>query len=345
MFSQHPKARFWSSKNQKNPDEVKLNSHTKFWFDCECGHEIQRALNEVNRGVWCGYCANKRICSEENNCSTCIDKSVASVEYSQNWSDKNTESPFEVFKNSPKKCWFVCPVCEHTFQQRLSHITRGSTCGYCNGGILLCHESLNCITCFNKSFASFEKSKYWSPRNVLKPIQVFKHSGTKQWFCCDKCDTEFESRISHIADGSWCPNCRYKTEDNVYKILVQIHPTIKTQFKVEWCKELKYLPFDFVLEDRKIIIELDGEHHFIQVAKWKTPEHNRKRDLYKMKCANENGFSIIRLLQDDVYKNRYDWLGELNVNIEQIRRENRVQNIYMCKKNEYFDFPEIMLTT
>ena len=43
-------------------------------------------------------------------------------------------------------------------------------------------------------------------------------------------------------------------------------------------------------------------------------------------------------------KNRYDWLGELNVNIEQIRRENRVQNIYMCKKNEYFDFPEMILT-
>ena len=126
--------------------------------------------------------------------------------------------------------------------------------------------------------------------------------------------------------------------------MVQIHPTIKTQFKVEWCKEVKHLPFDFVLEDIKIIIELDGEQHFIQVAKWKTPEHNRKRDLYKMKCANKNGFSVIRLLQDDVYKNRYDWLGELNSNIERIRHENRVQNIYMCKKNEYFEFPEIMLT-
>ena len=50
-----------------------------------------------------------------------------------------------------------------------------------------------------------------------------------------------------------------------------------------------------------------------------------------MKCANENGFSVIRLLQDDVYKNRYDWLGELNANIERVRHENRVQNIYMCK--------------
>jgi len=33
----------------------------------------------------------------------------------------------------------------------------------------------------------------------------------------------------------------------------------------------------------------------------------------------------------------------VDANIERIRRENRVQNIYMCKKNEYFEFPEMIL--
>ena len=54
-----------------------------------------------------------------------------------------------------------------------------------------------------------------------------------------------------------------------------------------------------------------------------------------MNCANENGFSIIRILQKDVYYNKYDWLNELTNNIEKITNENRVQNIYMCKNNEY----------
>jgi hypothetical protein len=57
-----------------------------------------------------------------------------------------------------------------------------------------------------------------------------------------------------------------------------------------------------------------------------------------MKCANENGFSVIRILQKDIYKNIYDWISELVVNINQIIHENRVQNIYMCKNNEYKDF-------
>ena len=57
-----------------------------------------------------------------------------------------------------------------------------------------------------------------------------------------------------------------------------------------------------------------------------------------MKCANQNGFSIIRILQKDVYNNKYIWLKELRENIEKITNENRVQNIYMCKNNEYKDF-------
>jgi len=154
-------------------------------------------------------------------------------------------------------------------------------------------------------------------------------------FDCDKCDNEFKSKLSHITDGSWCPNCRYKTEEKLTKILKEIYPQIKTQAKFDWCKNIKNLPFDFCLEEQKIILECDGENHWIQVSKWKTPEHNKARDLYKMKCANENGYSIIRIVQEDVFKDKYNWLQELLENIDKIISEKRVQNIYMCKKDEY----------
>jgi hypothetical protein len=37
-------------------------------------------------------------------------------------------------------------------------------------------------------------------------------------------------------------------------------------------------------------------------------------------------------------KNKYHWFDELCNNIQKITNENRVQNIYMCKNNEYKDF-------
>jgi len=67
----------------------------------------------------------------------------------------------------------------------------------------------------------------------------------------------------------------------------------------------------------------------------------RENDLYKMKCANDNGFSVIRILQVNVWKNKYNWLSELNENIEKVTSENRVQNIYMCKNNEYKNFENV----
>ena len=47
---------------------------------------------------------------------------------------------------------------------------------------------------------------------------------------------------------------------------------------------------------------------------------------------------MIRILQNDVYYNKYDWLIELIANVEKIYDEKAVQNIYMCKKDEYKDF-------
>ncbi len=60
-----------------------------------------------------------------------------------------------------------------------------------------------------------------------------------------------------------------------------------------------------------------------------------ENDIYKMKCANENRFSVIRIFQPDVWNDSYDWLTELRENIEKIRVEKTIQNIYMCKNNEY----------
>ena len=54
-----------------------------------------------------------------------------------------------------------------------------------------------------------------------------------------------------------------------------------------------------------------------------------------MKCANDNGYSVIRILQEDVLYEKYNWFDELNQNIKKIIEEGFVQNIYLCKNNEY----------
>jgi DNA-directed RNA polymerase subunit RPC12/RpoP len=110
----------------------------------------------------------------------------------------------------------------------------------------------DCKICIVKTFASNEKSKYWSAKNVLQPNQVFKSVATKFWFDCTKCGMDFESKLCHVTDGSWCPYCVNKTELILFDTLHTKYNTLECQFKVAWCKDIKYYPFDFVIKERKL---------------------------------------------------------------------------------------------
>ena len=335
MFLEHPKSKYWSNKNEKKPHEVALNSHKKFWFDCgKCEHPFEISLLNINQGNnWCPYCYNRKLCG---NCDKCYEKSFASHPKALYWSNKNELKPNEVLKGSEKKMHFNCDKCEHELLISIKKIScLGRWCSYCSHQKLC--ENKDCVMCFNNSFASVERSKYLNDKTI-NPRTLFKSTNKKFKFNCNDCNKPFESPLSSITNGVWCPFCVNKTEKILFNKLVEVYNNLKQQYKVDWCKDKKHLPFDFVIEERNIIIELDGKQHFEQIGNWQSPEKTRENDIYKMKRANENGFSIIRILQKDVYYNKYDWLEELIQNIEKITNEERVQNIYMCKNNEYKDF-------
>jgi len=336
MFSEHPKSKFWSERNLVKPNEVALNSHKKFWFDCECGHQFESNLLNINQGNnWCPYCYNRKLC-DNDNCKSCFDNSFASHEKSIYWSNENELTPRQVFRGSDRKKFRFNCICDHKLEMVIKNITsKGHWCSYCSHQKMC--ESKECNMCLNNSFASTDRSKYLHDKTI-NPRTLFKSTNKKFEFDCDVCNKVFTCQLSDITKGVWCSFCVNKTEQILFDKLMVIYPSLKRQYKVDWCKNIKHLPFDFVIEERKIIIELDGKQHFEQIGKWQTPEETRKNDLYKMKCSNVNGFSIIRILQKDVYKDKYDWVNELRNNIENITNDNRVQNIYMCKNNEYKDF-------
>lgn len=147
----------------------------------------------------------------------------------------------------------------------------------------------------------------------------------------------FEQKARTHLLGSGCSKCKNKTEGKIYDNL-KIYYNINHQFRASWCKNKKQLPYDFMMEEQKIIIELDGKQHFEQVWNWKLPEEQYENDKFKQECANKNGYSVIRLLQEDVLYDKYDWKTELINNIEKIKIDNIIQNIYMCKNNEYDKF-------
>ena len=408
-FASSFKAQCWSDKNNIKPNEIFLNANKKYLFNCECGHEIEKSPNKITT-TWCSYCANKLLCNKDD-CIMCFNKSFASYEKAIYWSKKNVETPRQVFKSANFKYGFDCP-CGHYFESSLNFISKGSWCSYCNINTMKLCENTECNMCFKRSFASSDKAKFWSSNNNLTPRQVakgsdkkfeficeckhsfssalysitggdnwcafctnqrlcnkdeciqcydksfasskyvkffsddnkinprtiFKKSPKKYLFNCNKCTQKFNSSLNHISQGKWCPFCKHKTEHKLFDEMIIYYPTLLKQCRFEWCKNLetnRFLPFDLIIPEYKIIIELDGIQHFKQVSNWNSPEDTHLRDIYKMKCSNDNGYSMIRILQDDVCFNKFKWLEELKTSIEKIKLEKKVQNIFLCKNDEY----------
>jgi very-short-patch-repair endonuclease len=153
---------------------------------------------------------------------------------------------------------------------------------------------------------------------------------------------DFYQQPSNHLGGQGCPLCVNKTEAKLYEQLLPIYPSLLSQFKQDWCMKLYHriyhLPYDFCIPELKIIIELDGPQHFRQIMNWKSPEEQQENDKYKEECANQNGYSVIRLLQEDVFYDTYDWVKELCEAIEKIKSSERITNIRLSKNGEYDEY-------
>jgi very-short-patch-repair endonuclease len=66
---------------------------------------------------------------------------------------------------------------------------------------------------------------------------------------------------------------------------------------------------DFYLPQHQVAIEVDGRQHIDDdtVFPDMTAEERKKRDVQKMKTCLRQNIGVIRVLQEDVWQEKYDW--------------------------------------
>ncbi len=72
-FENHPKAEFWSEKNETTPRDLSRGCHDLVWFNCNiCPHKFQSQLNNITAGSWCPHCCNgPKILCDDKDCDFC----------------------------------------------------------------------------------------------------------------------------------------------------------------------------------------------------------------------------------------------------------------------------------
>lgn len=332
-FASHPKSKYWSIKNKINPNKVFKYSNKKYWFDCKnCNHEFYTAISSITyRKNWCYYCGNKKLC-EKKDCKTCFNKSFASHKKSKYLLKENSRL---LFKNNHTKYFFKCNICSHDFKISLLNVNNNYWCCYC-GNKKLC-ENKNCKICFDKSFASHKKSKFWTEKNNQLPRKVFKNTHKKYWFKCEK--EHLFSMALYNVKNEWCPKCNEsKGEVKITEYLEQNNNKFKPQKTFNNLKYKKSLRYDFYLENYKLIIEYDGEQHFNSNTKYKHFDKNYKirriKDLLKNKYCLENNYILLRIS----YKEFNFIENIIQTTLNRIKRENFKGIIY--SNLELYKFPK-----
>lgn len=268
---------------------------------------------------------------KESRCNICSYKIIANkLKHSYEFVKEYIENVVgyklisKEYVNNEKKILIECPE-KHIIDMTFSNFQKGNRCRICKY-----------INDANNYKLSYEFVKDYIENSIgykLLSTEYINNETKLDFECPDK--HKFKMTFAKFKNSNQrCSKCYKKTQKMVYTFVEETYQNIISEAKFEWCKNITYLPFDFLLDDYKLLLEVDGRQHFEQVYNWKSPKETQERDIYKMKLALEHGYSIIRISQEDILNNTLDWKELLN---EKIKKYKKSKVIYISKDENLYD--------
>jgi len=299
-FASSDKAIYWSNKNKVNPRDVYKSCNKKFLFDCQCGLEISVSLNNISNGNrWCKKCGRDRSSEKQSlKLNEFISRSTEMHGDRYDYSEA-------VMNGVDRDVTIICKLHGKFNQTPWKHYAEGHGCHKCAQ-----HDrTMNRRYTFEEFIEMTKKVHEEGLYDYSKAKDVYVHMNHPIPIICKLHGVFTQLPSVHVGQGCGCPNCINKTAGKLrvyleksFKVILELTP--------KWCPSPKsYFKYDFYIEDLGLIVELDGVQHFKKVRNWThSGQAIMKRDVYKMRCANNNGIRVIRILQQDVWDNDESWL-------------------------------------
>lgn len=137
------------------------------------------------------------------------------------------------------------------------------------------------------------------------PLEDYKGNEEKIKFKCLKHNYVWEATPSNVTTIKHCPKCNntLHNEKKIDSILTQWGYHFIKQKRFSDCIDKRSLPFDFYLPDFNVLIEFDGEFHYMPVRKGNMTneeaiEHmkrTQKHDQIKTQYCKDNNIPLIRI--------------------------------------------------
>lgn len=116
----------------KNPRAIFRWSTDNYLFRCpDCKHYFKKSIKSVMSGLWCPYCTEARLCTEDG-CEPCYNNCALSINTIYRWSSENVQKGRTVHKNSTTRYLFECVHCRATVNLTPRMARRRNYCQRCD---------------------------------------------------------------------------------------------------------------------------------------------------------------------------------------------------------------------
>ena len=245
------------------------NNHTKLKIKCPKGHECEMCFKSFKKGNRCFYCHGKIKYEYED-----VKRHIESFGYKL-LSDE--------YINFGEKMRIMCTN-GHEFLMDFRHFKRGQRCSKCGG------------------------TEKYTIEEVKKYIEINNYKLLSDKYINNKKKLKIKCSNNHIFEMSFdcfknkehrCPICNVsKGEQRIMDWLN--NNNIKYIYDEPYFNGLlsplgNPLRPDFIIEDRKIWIEYDGEFHFGERFKGDSFEIMQEHDIIKDMYAIKNKWRLIRI--------------------------------------------------
>ena len=263
---------YWSEKNEISPFDISKYSGKKVYFKCikTDYHDdyLMLVSDFVGRNSRCPQCNNiKGNFHPLDSFGSYLEKN----NMMHLWSEKNTIDPYSFYMKSAKT--EILMKCEKTnyhgdYLAIANTFYHGKRCPYCASVSIHPKDSFGqyCVDTYGEDFFT----TYWSDKNTLDPFTVGVYSKSKIWVKCqnDKSHEDYELGCANFKRGNRCPACKEsKGERKVREYFVKNNIEFEAQktFADLIGDKNKVLPYDFYLPQYNILIEYQGEHHYMPI--------------------------------------------------------------------------------
>jgi len=280
--------------NSISPNSIGHACITEFYFKCpegihkselKCIHNITKGFKGSMDCIACGSIAEWGI------------KKYGKDFLNEYWSDKNMISPWEITYASTKKIWIICQ--EKDYHEDYittcgNFTTLNNRCPYCNSNSGKVHPLDSVGTLYP------EILKIWSDKNKKTPFEYSIGSKKKVWFKCKhKKHKDYYRNIKESRAGGFkCPACSLSKGEYFimeYLMNLEIISTPQKKFKGLLGLGGGSLSYDFYIPSKNLLIEYDGEFHYIPLMGDDQFKKQKKHDELKTNYAKENKMDLLRI--------------------------------------------------